>query len=122
MPIPPSIQDCPNIGWDQQIVYGDRYLAKIVPAFAICVYTVPDSHLYQCQCFPSRDTYGGDHTISREFIQFVGRMSGPTNDDTAHLRKVYPFFTAPDVLTLKCIAEEAAQAWREDRCSTSSQR
>lgn len=89
---------------------NSRYLAEPVPGFGICVYKVPSLEDYCLACFPMLRP---DARLQNAFIKHIGKMAGRLMppEEEARLRNLYPYREAPDVLTLKCLIEEAVLNW-----------
>ena len=87
-----------------------RYFAEPVPGFGIAVYTVPSIDAYCCACFP---VLNDNDSLSNAFVKHVGRTYSEHRQLYDDTRKKYPYFEAPDPLTLKCLIDEAILNWRE---------
>jgi hypothetical protein len=108
-----SIDDCTHLTWGNarlesgSFVSSDRYVGEIEPGLGICVYIVGRDDKYSVQMFGVTSP-----DLQRDYINHVLKLAGSAGADNAYLRRLYPYFEAPDLLTLKCLALEAVDNWR----------
>lgn len=107
--------DCVHLAWPRQECHNDRYFAEPSLRFGVCIYNVGNSPSLSVQCFP---VLPRNNQLKLFYYQHV--MGIAKSDSTPD--PLYPYFEAPDVLTLKCLVDEAIEKWRHARCTTNSPR
>jgi hypothetical protein len=118
-----SIEDCMHLGWaggykrDKGFVSSDRYYAEIEDGLGVCVYIVGAGVVYSVQLFPLTSPCNLKESYIRHFMH-ITKLDGTGRDASKSQRALYPYFEAPDLLTLKAVAIEHADNWRKLKCST----
>lgn len=97
-----------HLDYSRQCMLLDRYTAEPVQGFGLCVYTVGNKSQLYCQTFPTNSA-----DLQVDYIAHITRLA---RAGEKAIRNLYPFFRAPDVLTMKCLIEEACNNWM-DLCS-----
>ena len=101
--------DCMLFDYPKQAVKNDCYTAEPVPGFGICVYVVGIGNPFSCQCYHASN----DGDRYEDYVRHVLAMAGGRTSlgEEREVRRFYQYFTAPDILTLRCLIEEAAAHW-----------
>lgn len=104
-----------HLNLPRQEVRRDRYVAEPMPGFGVCIYTVGHESGLYCQSFAA---FGTD--LEGNYIAHITRLARGDADTPLQektMRMMYPFLYAPDVLTMKCLIEEACNNWMDLLCS-----
>lgn len=93
----------------QKIING-RYYARPYPGLGVTIWTVASPIDAVCQLFPYKSN------LQDDYVAHVLLVAGSSKHDEP-LRTLYPVLHAEDPLTMKCLIIEAAEKWRQHRCS-----
>ena len=107
----PEVDDCLHLGYKNQHLMHERYLAEPAEGFGVCIYTIGRTPLLHCQCFPMLEN---SHDTHASYCSYVAKLATAryAPPEEKRRRGIYPFSLAPDVLTLRCQIDAAVDNWR----------
>jgi hypothetical protein len=113
----PMIEDI-KLGYEDEGTQKGQYVAKVREGLGVCIHMVPNVEGYSAQFFPivGSDTIENFPQHFSDYVLHVVQLAKSENVKII-LDEFSYFHSIKDLLTLKCLIEEAADNWSKKHVS-----